>query len=145
LCLGILLGLQDDTLKFLDVAFVQGMDVEVVNIVPGFAAFESNQFDIGDLVLTIDNTPVHLARLSPLAAISVRFRLMRKAYVMLDYCRQFADNTHRLQVRGMDLANIKRLTIGNAGTNVVLTMRSLIEVCAPALPSLAAPGLQSND
>ena len=37
----------------------------------------------------------------------------------------------------MDLANIKRLTIGDTGTNVSLTMRSLIEVSGSSSLRLA--------
>lgn len=47
-----------DCSHLLGVRCLQGPDIEVVNIVPGFAAYDSNQFDIGDLVLTIDNVPV---------------------------------------------------------------------------------------
>ena len=35
-----------------------GSDVEVVDIVPEFAAAESNQFDVTDIILSIDGVPV---------------------------------------------------------------------------------------
>jgi hypothetical protein len=77
--IGLLLGnTQDGT----------GQDVEVCDIIPGFAAEHSDQFDVGDVVLFIDG----------------------------------------ILVRGMPLAEVKQLTIGEVGTEVTLIMRSFIEV-----------------
>jgi len=77
--IGLLLGnTQDGT----------GQDVEVCEIIPGFAAEHSDQFDVGDVVLFIDG----------------------------------------ILVRGMPLAEVKQLTIGEVGTEVTLIMRSFIEV-----------------
>ena len=60
----------------------------VGEIVPGFAAADSNQFDVGDVVLSIDN----------------------------------------VKVSYMPLADVKRLTIGRAGSKVSLIMHSPTEV-----------------
>ena len=60
----------------------------VGEIVPGFAAADSNQFDVGDVVLSIDNVKV--------------------SYMLL--------------------ADVKRLTIGRAGSKVSLIMHSPTEV-----------------
>lgn len=99
---------------------------------PGFAAFDSNQFDIGDIVLTIDNVPV-LSMPFFTAGDELPWEIcaVRKFAVQVSDTLQLSIvGLHSiLQVRGVDLANIKKLTIGEAGTNVVLTMRSLIEVC----------------
>ncbi len=62
----------------------------VGEIVPGFAAADSNQFDVGDVVLSIDN----------------------------------------VKVSNMPLADVKRLTIGRAGSKVTLIMHSPTEVNA---------------
>ena len=62
----------------------------VGEIVPGFAAADSNQFDVGDVVLSIDN----------------------------------------VKVSCMPLADVKRLTIGRAGSKVTLIMHSPTEVNA---------------
>jgi len=64
--------------------------VVVGEIVPGFAAADSNQFDVGDVVLSIDN----------------------------------------VKVSNMPLADVKRLTIGRAGSKVTLIMHSPTEVNA---------------
>jgi C-terminal processing protease CtpA/Prc len=66
----------------------QEHDVVVGEIVPGFAAADSNQFDVGDVVLSIDNVKV--------------------SYMLL--------------------ADVKRLTIGRAGSKVSLIMHSPTEV-----------------
>ena len=66
----------------------QEHDVVVGEIVPGFAAADSNQFDVGDVVLSIDN----------------------------------------VKVSCMPLADVKRLTIGRAGSKVSLIMHSPTEV-----------------
>jgi C-terminal processing protease CtpA/Prc len=68
----------------------QEHDVVVGEIVPGFAAADSNQFDVGDVVLSIDN----------------------------------------VKVSNMPLADVKRLTIGRAGSKVTLIMHSPTEVNA---------------
>ena len=65
-----------------------GQDVQVCEIIPGLSAEESDQFDVGDVVLFIDG----------------------------------------VLVRGMPLAEVKILTIGEVGTTVTLIMRSLTEV-----------------
>ena len=65
-----------------------GQDVQVCEIIPGLSAEESDQFDVGDVVLFIDG----------------------------------------VLVRGMPLADVKILTIGEVGTTVTLIMRSLTEV-----------------
>jgi len=68
----------------------EGQDVEVCEIIPGFSAEESNQFDVGDRVL-IDGIRVH-------------------------------------QEAGIPLKEVRRLTMGEVGEEVILIMRSVSEV-----------------
>jgi len=52
-------------------AFQQELDVVVAAIVPGFAAADSNQFDVGDIVLSIDNVLVSSIPLSEVKQLTI--------------------------------------------------------------------------
>ena len=94
----------------------------VQEIIPGFAAHRSAQFELHDILLSIDNEPVP----PPTVATHARFSAG-------------LTGTRRGQVDGWDLDSIKQLTVGAEGTSCTLSMLRGDRYFSVTLTRLAPP------